>query len=401
MQWREQKQSSDNLPSVKKGDGYNMRNLDKYRGCLVGGAAGDALGYAVEFLDMDSIKRRYGDGGITEFELTKGKALISDDTQMTLFTANGLLLGTTRGKTRGIMGSYPSYINFCYKDWYRTQTEKYPLPKEYHYSWLVNLSEMFSLRAPGNTCLQAIEDNAYGTIEEPINHSKGCGGVMRVAPIGLYFPENKLIRMSQEEIDRIGAETAALTHGHPLGYIPAAALVHIVSLAAHAEGLSLLEAVKDMEMAICMQFKDDAFLPDFIQLIEKAILLSEQNLKDEEAIQQLGEGWVAEETLAIAVYCALKYHDDFDKALIASVNHNGDSDSTGAVTGNILGAYLGLKAIPRKYTEHLELFDVITEIADDLYNDCRISEYTSSPDGIWEEKYIHNSYTPIEESESR
>ena len=378
-----------------------MRNLDKYRGCLVGGAAGDALGYAVEFLDIDSIKRRYGDGGITEFELTNGKALISDDTQMTLFTANGLLLGTTRGKTRGIMGSYPSYINFCYKDWYRTQTEKYPLPKEYHYSWLVNLPEMFSRRAPGNTCLQAVEDNVYGTIEEPINHSKGCGGVMRVAPIGLYFPENKLMRMSQEEIDRLGAEAAALTHGHPLGYIPAAALVHIVSLAAHAEGLSLLEIVKDMEMAICMQFKDDAFLSDFIQLIEKAILLSEENLKDEEAIQQLGEGWVAEETLAIAVYCALKYHDDFDKALIASVNHNGDSDSTGSVTGSILGAYLGLQAIPRKYTEHLELLDVITEIADDLYNDCMISEYVSSPDGIWEEKYIHNSYTPIVKSESR
>ena len=49
------------------------------------------------------------------------KTLISDDTQMTLFTANGLLWGTTRGKTRGIMGSYPSYIAYCYKEWYRTR----------------------------------------------------------------------------------------------------------------------------------------------------------------------------------------------------------------------------------------------------------------------------------------
>lgn len=371
-----------------------MKNLDRYRGCLVGGAAGDALGYAVEFLDINSIKSKYGKNGITEYDLVNEKALISDDTQMTLFTANGLLLGTTRGKTRGIMGTYTSYINFCYQDWYRTQTQSYPLPEEYHYSWLVNLPEMFFRRAPGNTCLDAISHSACGTMEHPINGSKGCGGVMRVAPIGLYFPDNEIVHKSQEEVDQIGAETAALTHGHPLGYMPAAALVHMISLAAHREGLSLLKIVENMKRAISQQFSRNVFLPDFLQLIEKAELLSGQNLKDEEAIRKLGEGWVAEETLAIAVYCALKYHNDFDKALIASVNHSGDSDSTGSVTGNILGAYLGLAAIPSKYTNHLEMIDVITEMADDLYNDCRISEYQPSPDGIWEKKYIHNSYTP-------
>ena len=93
-----------------------MKDIDKYRGCLIGGAAGDALGYAVEFLDEATILKRYGEKGITEYDLVNGVAEISDDTQMTLFTANGLLLGTTRGMTRGIMGSYPSYIAFCYND---------------------------------------------------------------------------------------------------------------------------------------------------------------------------------------------------------------------------------------------------------------------------------------------
>lgn len=75
-----------------------MKNIDKYRGCLIGGAAGDALGYAVEFLDDAAIFSKYGENGITEYSLVNGVAEISDDTQMTLFTANALLLGTTRGE---------------------------------------------------------------------------------------------------------------------------------------------------------------------------------------------------------------------------------------------------------------------------------------------------------------
>lgn len=369
-----------------------MKDIDKYRGCLIGGAVGDALGYAVEFLDDSAIFSRFRENGITEYALKNGVAEISDDTQMSLFTATGLLLGTTRGMTRGIMGTYPSYINFSYKDWYRTQTEHYPLPEEYHYSWLVNVPEMFSRRAPGNTCLSAIENQAYGTIEEPINHSKGCGGVMRVAPIGLYF-ENK--RYSADEIDMIGAETAALTHGHSLGYIPAAGLVHIIQLVSHNGDITILEAVEDMKKAIARQFANDKHLQEFLNLIDNAIELSkDEHIDDLKAIRILGQGWVAEETLAIAIYCSLRYSDDFDKALIASVNHSGDSDSTGAVTGNIVGAYLGLKGIPQKYLDNLELREVICEIADDLYNDCKITIYGSYHDKIWEQKYIYNTYAP-------
>lgn len=366
-----------------------MKDIDKFRGCLIGGAAGDALGYAVEFLDEETIFSRYGENGITEYDLVNGVAEISDDTQMTLFTANGLLLGTTRGMTRGIMGSYPSYIAFCYKDWLRTQCEKYPLNEEYPYSWLINIPELYNRRAPGNTCLTAIENGANGTIDEPINRSKGCGGVMRVAPIGLYF-ETK--RRTIDEIDMIGAETAAITHGHELGYIPAAGLVHIVQSLSHNEDISLLDAVLDMKEALRRQFTNRKHLSEQIDLIDKAIALSKEDIDDLEAIRELGQGWVAEETLAIAIYCSLKYSDDFDKAIIASVNHSGDSDSTGAVTGNILGAYLGLKGIPQKYLDNLELKDVILEIADDLYNDCKISEYGSYHDEIWEQKYIYKTY---------
>ena len=132
-----------------------MRSLDKFRGCLLGGAAGDALGYEVEFMSERQIIERFGGNGITEFFLRNGVAQISDDTQMTMFTATGLLLGTTRGNTRGIMGAYESYIRLSYKDWYRAQIDPYPLPEEHHFSWLVNLRRFSIAGRPGKpACLR-------------------------------------------------------------------------------------------------------------------------------------------------------------------------------------------------------------------------------------------------------
>ena len=213
---------------------------------------------------------------------------------------------------------------------------------------------------------------------------------MRVAPIGLYFDEGPL---SIEEIDRIGAEAAALTHGHSLGYIPAAALVHIIQRISHGDSMTVLEAVEDMKRAISGQFASDEYLNDFLNLVDRAVALSQDaHMDDLNAIQEIGQGWVAEETLAIAIYCSLKYCDDFEKAIVAAVNHSGDSDSTGAVTGNIVGAYLGYHKIPQKFLTALELKQIILDIADDLFHDCQMTEYGPYYDKVWAQKYISNTY---------
>lgn len=369
------------------------KNLDKFQGCLIGGAAGDALGYTVEFLSENHIFSKFGSAGITEYQLHNGKAWISDDTQMTMFTANGLLFGITRGHMRGIMGPYPGYVALAYREWYKTQTESFTHCNRSSSScWLLNVPELFATRAPGYTCLSAIEDGCCGSIEKPINNSKGCGGVMRVAPIGLYFGDSCLASLA---VDLIGADVAALTHGHEMGYIPASMLVHIIRLVSHNDEITLKDAVLDSMTAVKMLFPEATTLPDFLILIGKAVELAERDIADLDAIHQLGEGWVGEEALAIAIYCALKYSDVFDKALIAAVNHSGDSDSTGAITGNILGAYLGLSGIPKKYTDNLELVDVLTELADDLYYDCPLNEYkqaTDIRDLAWEKKYVYRNY---------
>lgn len=372
-----------------------MDKRDKFRGCLIGGAVGDALGYAVEFCSEREIFAKYGESGISEYELSGGKVIISDDTQMTMFTATALLDGVTRGKMRGIMSGWEEYIALEYGGWYLTQTEPFPVDRKKNYakySWIMNLPQLFERRAPGNTCLSALASDMHGTLEKPINDSKGCGGVMRVAPIGLYFANGNHERTTRLEIDLIGAKSAAITHGHELGFIPAAALVHIIGLLAGNDNISVLDALADSVVTMRKIFKASKHLDRFHRLMEKAGTLAESSESNLEAIHELGEGWVAEETLAIAVYCAIKYQNDFEKAICAAVNHNGDSDSTGSVCGNILGTKLGLSNIPQKYKDNLEFYDVLTVLADDLLDDCGMSEYGDYYDEAWDAKYIKKTY---------
>ena len=375
--------------------------LDAIRGCLFGGAVGDALGYPVEFLSEEAIFGKYGPKGITAFakDPRSGKALISDDTQMTLFTADGLLVGDTRGAMRGIQGQPRGYVAKAYLDWLKTQESGAPdadrrerSPLERGVSWLLDVPELYSRRAPGNTCLSALMEEKDGEsfddyVEAKRNHSKGCGGIMRVAPIAVDY------QISMKTLDMEGAQLAAVTHGHSLGYMPAAALVHVINrIVFPPEGrkmplkLIVLEA-RDMMKTL---FAADPYLPELTRIIDLAVKLSEEGSgNDTDNIHQLGEGWVAEEALGIALYCALKYQNDFSAGIIAAVNHKGDSDSTGAITGNILGALLGYDAIEEKWKKDLELSDVILEIADDLCHGCRMSEYGTYRDEAWTEKYIH------------
>jgi len=334
------------------------RNQEHFRGCLIGGAIGDALGSPVEFLMLDSIKHKFGKKGITDLVFAgSGLAEITDDTQMTLFTAEGILWAIKRGNERGIWHP-PTAIYYAYQRWLVTQG--YPKHDQYegtYNSWLLGVKKLYASRAPGNTCLSALLSREMGTIEKPINNSKGCGAVMRVAPVALALiglPSDK------EFIFKIGAESGAITHGHPSGYLSSGALAYIV--ASIIEGCNL----KDSIYGAIAVLKDYEGHEECSSALENAVELADSGMTDIEAIEKLGEGWVGEEALAIAVYCALKYSNDFRKAVTASVNHSGDSDSTGAITGNILGAYLGLSSIPEEWVERLELKDVIMQIADDL-----------------------------------
>lgn len=367
-----------------------MQTCEKFLGCMIGSAVGDALGYPVEFMSAEDIKREFGEAGVTDFVLHNGVAEISDDTQMSLFTAAGLLLGMTRGMERGFLMPPYMYTMYCYRDWYCTQTEPYPIPKGNSYSWLMNVKELYHRRSLGNTCLSALgQDDRYGTMEEPINDSKGCGGIMRIAPIGLFNYNSKY---PIDAFDLSAARVAAFTHGHPLGYVPAAILAHMIRLIV-ARNETVEAATVHALSAAEPYFREEKYRDRQKTLIERALDLATAGGDDLKNIQAIGEGWVAEETLTIAVYCAVKYADDFAGGVRAAVNHGGDSDSTGAVTGNILGAALGIDAIPKKYMERLELYSVIREIANDLYS-CRNMKEDDFKGSVWQKKYVTFEYQP-------
>lgn len=371
---------------------------DRIRGCMIGGAAGDALGYAIEFDTEAAIAHKFGPAGIQWYEIDKqsGKALISDDTQMSLFTANAMLFRESRGMTRGVAGTPSNYAQYAYLDWYQTQTS-FPGQSEPHNSWLLKVPELWARRAPGNTCIQALSAIAK---EKPVsNNSKGCGGVMRVAPVGLYNGDLDLVHLAKE-----GGEIAKITHQHPLGWLPAVMLVYLINrIVYHRKGESLLEIVDDATNHMVKHYHDNPHTMALNVLIETAIDLAQNNCSDIENIHRLGEGWVAEEALAIAVYCAIRYHNDFSACIRAAVNHRGDSDSTGAIAGNIIGAWLGYEAIDDNWKRDLELRSVILEMADDLCFGCPpLDWYPGSEchDPAWEKKYIYLDWSPDTEPDS-
>ena len=394
----------------------NERNKDRALGCLVGGAVGDALGYAVEFESWPAIRTMYGPKGITRYYLSPtGKALISDDTQMTLFTANGILVGMTRGATRGVMGRIDTYCSFTYVDWLHTQERLAPLPltedgehtEEHVYTWLKRVPELYSRRAPGNTCLSALM--AIERHEMPNNDSCGCGGVMRTAPLAILDYLHGYAGGEYNYCDMVAAEAARITHLHPLGFLPSAVLNDILMqiLSGEAEkGQRLDEIVKAaLERLPSIQSEPDGnktygeLWPMEVTKLEnvilKALMLAKTDMPDVEAIERIGGGWTGHEALAIAIYSAVKHSDSFEDAIVSSVNHSGDSDSTGAICGNIMGMLLGRSAIPEHYTKDLELLDIIEEIATDLFTGCIISEYspTVTPEERrWREKYVFMKY---------
>ncbi len=363
--------------------------LSRVQGCLLGGAIGDALGYPVEFMSYEEIVKTFGDMGIRSYWLdhTGGTALFSDDTQMTLFTLAGLLLGETRMSLRGIAGDPAYYVYRAYLDWLRTQDHSYR--DNPHDSFLVDVPQLNARRAPGNTCLSALASGEMGTMDKPLNNSKGCGGVMRVAPVGLFARDIS-------EPWRHAAAIAAITHGHPLGYIPAAALARIVELCAFQKVTTIREAVKTCIKELPGWFpKQEEAAQSMANSLSYAahLAFNSQTRQDPDHmnVRRLGEGWVGDEALAIAVYCCLRHHDSFDEAIIAAVNHGGDSDSTGAIAGNIMGAFLGLEAIGSVWTEHLELRGLLTELGRDLCDGCLMSEYGTYRDDRWLAKYAPGS----------
>jgi ADP-ribosylglycohydrolase len=323
-----------------------MSHPSRVRGCLLGGAVGDALGAPIEFLSLQQIRQLYGPDGLTGLE--GNPAPITDDTQMTLFTVEGLLRG----------GDPVAEVYRAHLRWLDTQRLPGPPPQpdgSPQASGLASQPWLYAARAPGNTCLSGLRSPTMGTPAQPQNpQSKGCGAVMRSAPFGLD-PSR-----SAEEAFELAVACAVQTHGHPSGYLAAGAFAAMVRVL--LDGRELPAAVQHALGVLAKHDRHEEVSAALVSALESSPVPSARD------VERLGEGWVAEEALAIGVFCALAYPgpSQVRRALLLAVNHSGDSDSTGSICGNLLGAWYGEDAIPTDWTAAVEGRDAILKLADAL-----------------------------------
>ncbi|QUH05202.1 ADP-ribosylglycohydrolase family protein [Saccharopolyspora erythraea] len=355
---------------------------ERFLGSMLAGAMGDALGYAIEFNDIEMIRRHHGPDGVTGPVLRDGLAHISDDTQMMLFTLEGLIRAHVARRIKPVDSDPVPEVQHAYQRWYHTQNQPWERaagPYARHLAqpdgWLVTNRELFSPRAPGNTCMSALANFAqthqHATPRHRINDSKGCGGVMRAAPVAVWSND-------PAEVFKAAVDTAALTHSHPSGFLSAGVLAVVVH-----------QLIRSVPLADSVRVARELLIrwpehEEQLRSLDAAVDLGGRGpVSPEELKQTLGEGWVGEEALAIGLYAVLAT-GDLPSALLLSVNHSGDSDSTGIVCGNIAGAIYGNQAIPPEWLEKLELHDVIHTLARDA-----LAEFSpgAPTDPAWSRRY--------------
>jgi ADP-ribosyl-[dinitrogen reductase] hydrolase len=330
----------------------------RVRGSMAALALGDALGASVEFCGRREIESRFGAAGVRKLEPWGGHPAGShtDDTQMTLATARGILTAAAGGDPDPSAAVIDEYV-----------------------VWGERQDEPGFRRAPGAACLAATAALALDPAPRPADgQGRGCGAVMRMAPAGLAGLPDPF---------GLGAWLGVLTHAHPAGYLSAGALAEIVrqlvdgqdldtALDAALQRLAEVRAADDGWPSLPWWPQDrswprpPASLHEGRDIVASALAdarrLAATGQMDIDAIEALGEGWLGDDALAIAVLCVLRHPDDLVDCLAAAASHGGDSDSTAAIAGAIAGAHLGIAAVPPEWLGRLEDGEEILGLADRL-----------------------------------
>ncbi|MBF6364553.1 ADP-ribosylglycohydrolase family protein [Nocardia puris] len=341
-------------------------------GCLLGGAVGDALGAPVETMQLHNILRRYGRRGVTgDAETYKGQ--ISEETQVALFTVEALIKGSVRARARGTGGATLGLMQQGLLVWLQGQGVVIPEQPVRMRSALAGYPELMAQRGTAHAVVTALRRAAarrepttpLGTRADPINASKGCGAVARAAPCGFGYALDSA-GASLEHVFELGCDAAALTHGHPSGWLPTGAMAALVYRL--CRGVGLLDAIEDVRTELGRHSGHEETSAALATAVDQARWTVDQARPED--VETLGRGWTAPEALAIAVYSALwaesaggPTEQIFRTGILLSVNHSGDSDATASLCGNLLGAHHGPRAIPTPWLTPLDAAPVITTLA--------------------------------------
>ncbi|RLB45628.1 MAG: hypothetical protein DRJ42_29515 [Deltaproteobacteria bacterium] len=315
----------------RRGAAHREARVSAFEGAMVGLAVGDALGFPCEFRSRDQIVASFPPNGVDGFValhdprwqggvFIAGKehppGTFSDDTQMSLAVADGLL-DVPSGEFDELMPA----IAVRFVEWSRSDDND---------------------RAPGSTCMTGCQNLAAGMSlrSAGVADSKGAGAPMRVVPIGLRFGRDR------EQLLKVARASSVLTHGHPAAIESSAAVALAVSLALYKQTPKTIHAALLEECG--------AASPELRRRLQQVPALLDAPPELALGPEGLGESWVAEEAVASALWCFWRSPADFRRTVLTAVNTIGDSDTIGCIAGGISGAFNGLDAIPREWREGIE-----------------------------------------------
>lgn len=348
-----------------------------YKGCLLGLAVGDAMGYTVDKKSWQEICEDYGPNGLLGYDLVNGTADITSYTQLAAFVANGLLLGLIRGNPE----KYTNYMALGVREWAKSQ--QFRASTEKTHCWLAQVPEMRRRHCMDTRMLDSLSREVLGTPEAPVLRSVTPGALTTAVAVALaYDPE----RMESKQIGRLAAEAVAFTHGEPEAFLSGAVVAYSLVLILQQPEKPLAQHFLRAAEAVQAQFGEAwPQAARITALLQKAVELTRDPELSPLAAMTLLECTTAAECLAGAAYACMIHPANFDEAMIAAVNHSGRSAAVGALTGAFLGAKLGVEALPEFYLESLEPVAVLEELARDLSQGRQVLRVF---DDSWDQKYI-------------
>ena len=337
-----------------------------YRGCLLGLAVGDALGEPADKLTWAQIREDFGPGGLMGY--AGDVARVTSHTQLCAFTANGLLLGQTRGQLSGKMAPFARYMALSQREWAKAQRPYADVGRTYCWTYWV---DEFRRRACADSrMVDMLTAEHIGSPDEPINSLDGSGSLTSAVAVGLFGTDPA----------RLGAEAVALTYGHSTAILSGAIVADLIHRVVNRRGEPLAKLMDESLTAV-----EEKFSQKFpkARTVTAAVRYAMALAGERRDAMEMLVCQTAPQVLAGAAYVLMGCGDDFDAALVAAVNHSGRSSAVAALVGAILGARLGVEQLPEFYVESLEVVEPLVTIADDLWAGC-----PAVMDLEWDRKYI-------------
>lgn len=352
-------------------------NTSAYRGCLLGLAVGDAMGYTIDDKTLPEIRDNYGPNGLLGYDLQEAEyAVFTSYTQIAAYLSNALLLSVSRGKT-----DHMPFVRLSLREWTRSQ-QFYRDPEASH-CWIAKCPQFRRRHCRDARMLDNLRLEAYGTPENPKNDNNAPGAITSAVAVGMFYHHR---RLTPEQVGSLTAQIIALTHGNPETFLSGVVLAYTIAGILQEPDHALAEQFSRAIDAMDGQFRSRFLLAeDLARQLRSAIALAQSHTVDGvEGMEQL-ECLDTAQCLAGAMFACLRSPDDFDSAMITAVNHSGLSAAVGAITGAVLGARLGEEALPEFYLESLDCADVLRTLAEDLA--CG-TPATGLFDDAWDHKYV-------------